>query len=148
MIIFYTIPYILPAMICIMGFAGITSIFSFIANHPIIVSILFAPICIFFVIVTLVDDECCLVARIYNAITCAILQISLLLFIFGVSKYFLTADGGLFSIIWLIIASCLEIMTHLFWMEAINEYGTFGKIVTGTACAIFGLLLGLDMLGY
>ncbi len=148
MIIFYTIPYILPAMICILGFAGITSVFSFIANNPIIVSILFAPICIFFVIATLADDECCLVTRIYNAITCAILQISLLLFIFGVSKYMLSKGAGLLTIVGLLIVSFLELLTHLFWMTAINEYGTFGKIITGTACAIFGLLLGLGMMGY
>ena len=148
MFIFYTIPYVLPAAICVLGLAGITSIFSFIATHPIIVSILFAPFGIFFVIVALADDECSLCVRIYNAITCTILQISLVLFVFGVSRTFLSEDAGLFTIIVTIFVSMLEILIHLWWMTAINEYGPFGKIVTGTGCAIFGLLLGLAMMGY
>lgn len=147
MFIFCTIPYVLPAAICVLGLAGITSIFSFIADHQIITSILFAPFGIISVIVAFVDDEC-LGVRIYNAITCTILQISLLLFVFGVSRTFLSEDAGLFTIIVTLFVSMLEILIHLWWMTAINEYGPFGKIVTGTGCAIFGLLLGLAMMGY
>ncbi len=148
MIIFYTVPYIIPAMICICGFAGITAIFSFIANHPIIISVLYAPVVIFWIVATFSDDDCCLFARIYNAITTAFLQASVLLYIFGVSRCMLGGDSGLSTLILILIATFFEVLTHLFWMEAFSEWGTIAKMFTGTICAIVGALIGLAMLGY
>lgn len=148
MFIFYTIPYIIPALICICGLAGMTAVFSFVANHPIIISILYAPVCIFWVIATFSDDECCLIARIYNSITSVILQASVILYVFGISKCMLNEDMGLFTIMGIILATVFECLIHLFWMQALSEYGTVGKMFTGTACAILGVLIGLALMGY